>query len=316
MRIKIDTKKAFDMVSDGLQKTADISKIVAENVQQGAMDISEKAKNDAYQRKIKKYNPVFPDQYQSEEFNIPNMVRIVDDAVRRDVDVCEGAIGWLSTIGDIEILNLYDEALEFSGLQFLPVRACDEVYYVDNFDRTKFVRVASLFSRAQEEKLAELKHIAFCLGAKKCSIEIEEAQLEEEFKKNKFDVKNALNVKGQKASSHESVDKELSSTAKKKISSTVTAEFEGSDVVKMPELKWFKNDDNIKRLIESRTANANGLKKEELRLEASNSATISVKAATSIDNALGKLGGSKGSLDISKKAKQESETKLIFSVEF
>lgn len=37
---------------------------------------------------------------------------IVDDAVRRDIDVCEGSIGWLGKENDIEILYLYDTAIE------------------------------------------------------------------------------------------------------------------------------------------------------------------------------------------------------------
>ena len=43
---------------------------------------------------MKQYNPLFPEEYFSDTFFVPNIIRIVDDAVRRDIDVCQGAIGW------------------------------------------------------------------------------------------------------------------------------------------------------------------------------------------------------------------------------
>lgn len=62
-------------------------------VQNSVKDIMNKTKSDNYLRRLKKYNPLFLEQYQNEGFNIPNMIMIVDDAIRRDIDVCEGAIG-------------------------------------------------------------------------------------------------------------------------------------------------------------------------------------------------------------------------------
>ncbi|MDO5413965.1 MAG: hypothetical protein Q4F78_00745 [Bacillota bacterium] len=102
--MKFDTKKGLDLVSGALNKATDIGKSVAynaqsgakelaENVQSTASDLAEKAKNDAYLRKLKKYNPLFPDKYNDASFDRPNLITIVDDAVRRDIDVCEGAIG-------------------------------------------------------------------------------------------------------------------------------------------------------------------------------------------------------------------------------
>lgn len=49
------------------------------------------------------------------------MIKIVDDAERRGIDVCEGAIGWLGKVANTEIMYLYDEAVEDSGLTFVPM---------------------------------------------------------------------------------------------------------------------------------------------------------------------------------------------------
>lgn len=98
-------------------------------------------------KKIEKYNPLFPDEYHSENFKIPNVIAIVDDAVRRGIDVCEGAIGWRKTVNDVEILYLYDEWIEESNIQFIPVAKCDDVYCVDPFDRSKFIKSDYIFKK-------------------------------------------------------------------------------------------------------------------------------------------------------------------------
>ena len=120
MKITIDTKKGAEAVSGFLQKTSDKSKQAIADVQAGAVAISEKSRQDSYQRRLKKYNPLFPEVFHSEEFNIPNMIMIRDDAERRGIDVCEGAIGWLGKVGGMEVLYLYDEAVQESGIKFIP----------------------------------------------------------------------------------------------------------------------------------------------------------------------------------------------------
>lgn len=177
MRLKVDTQKSSQAISNVIHKTTDISKKAIASVQNGAKAISEKSKNESYLRKLKKYNPLFLDTYSSESFNLPNMIMIVDDAVRRGIDVCEGSIGWISKEAGMEVMYLYDEAVELSGIQFIPTVTCDAVYYVDSFDRNKFIRTDCIFSKAHEERLAELKHIAYSLGAKSCSIEISESSV-------------------------------------------------------------------------------------------------------------------------------------------
>ena len=240
---------------------------------------------------------------------------IVDDAVRRGIDVCEGAIGWLSNENGIEVLHLYDEAIEMSGIQFVPAAVCDAIYYIDNFDRNRFINLDCIFDKAQEERLAELKHIAYSLGAKRCSIEISESSSESEVKKKKFDLGEAVRVKSVQISSSKNVEKELSYQGKTQRSGKVTAEFEGSSIAQVPTLKWFQHDETIKRLIDMRCDGSNPIKKETLMLEGSASATMSQKAACAIDNAVSKM-GVKGKSDIETKATRENRSKLVFEVEF
>lgn len=264
-------------------------------------------KSDALLRKLKKLNPVFPDQYQSEAFNIPNMIMIVDDAVRRGIKLCEGAIGWLSNDAGVEMLCLYDEAIEFSKLKFIPAPICDAIYYVDSFDRSKYIRTDCIFSKAHEERIAELKHIAHCLGAKKCSIEINESQTGVSVQKRSASVSES--VYG--VDTQESTETNLRQSGSDSRSGKVEIEFEGNANCVEPELKWFSYDDNVKRLIEMRMSNSNSIKSETLELSGASSATMSQKTAYAIDSAVGS-----GGVSLSSQAEKEHHSKLIFHIEF
>lgn len=316
MKITIDTKKGKEALSKALQKTSEVGKKAVVDIQQGAKDLSAKTKNDSYLRKMKKYNPLFPDTYQSETFNIPNMIMIRDDAERRGIDVCEGAIGWIDNANGVEVLCLYDEAIEFSGINFVPVASCDAFYYVDNYDRNRFIRTDCIFSKAHEERLAELQNIANLLGAKRCCIEINEAVVESKKEVKRASVSQSATIKGVDIKANESREEFNVNENVNQRSGRIVAEFNGSDNPQRPTLKWFAQDDNIKRLIDMRCSRDNAIKSQTLELSGSTSATMSQKAAYNIDVAMSKLAGIKGKSEMETKATKEHRSKLIFTVEF
>ncbi len=311
MKLNLDLKKGTEAVSNVLQKTSDASKKISVNVQEKAKTFSDKTKNDSYMRKLRKYNPLFPDKFHSEEFNFPNMIAIVDDAVRRGIDVCEGAVGWISNENGMEVMYLYDEFAPVSGIEFVPAVVCDALYYVDKFDRNRFVQTDCIFSKAHEERLAELKNIAYSLGAKRCSIEISESDSETEISKAKAEVKGKKpDIKVSAKAEQNSMNRGISQRT-----GIIEVEFDENNSLVIPELKWFKNDEIIKNLIQIRCNGASSLKSETLILEGAMSATMSKKTACAIDGAMCKIGvGCKS--DIENQAIKENHSKLIFKIYF
>lgn len=307
MKIIFDKEKIAETTADLMQKTVDTSKKVVAGTKKSVGSAIEKAKNDSLMRKLKKLNPIFPEQYKGTEFNLPNIIMIVDDAVRRGNKLCEGAIGWLTNDTGVEMLCLYDEAIEFSGLQFIPAPFCDAVYYVDSFDRSKFIRTDCIFSKAHEERIAELKHIAHCLGAKRCSIEIYESEFGAQVQKRNVSANEYVYGGDAQESTETSLRKSGSDMRRGK----VEIEFEGNSTCTQPELKWFSHDDNIKRLIEMRTSSSNLVKMETLQLSGASSATMSQKTAYAIDSAVGS-----GNISLSSQAEKEHQSKLIYHIEF
>lgn len=315
MKISIDTKKEKEAVTKFLQKTSDFGKKTVSDVQAGAVALSEKTKQDSYLRRLKKYNPLFPDVFYSVEFNLPNMVVIRDDAERRGIDVCEGSIGWLNNESGMEVLYLYDEAVSDCGLKFVPSAECDAVYYVDSFDRKRFIRTDCIFKKAHEEKLAELKHIAHSLGAKSCTIEISESDVEVNVSKKKVSISGGGLFHGAKVSSSESAEQNASAKISNRRSGKITSTFEGSNTPKMPVLKWFAHDEIILKLIDSRLNSDNSIKTETLELDGASSATMSQKTAYAIDNAVGAM-KLKGNSSMESQAVRENHSTFLFSIEF
>lgn len=307
MKINFDTKKGASAVGNFFSKTADLSKKAVGEMQKSAAAYSEKSKEEGYQKRLKKYNPLFPDVYNSENFVLPGLLFVVSDSDRKDIDVCEGAIGWSSSEG-IDAVYLYDYFAEQSSIKFVPALTRDSAYIADTYDKTRYIRTDCIFTKAHEERLAELKHIAYSLGAKKCSIEISETSMQSTAVSGKGSLGAGKLLKASGSTSNEA-QQVLQRTGK------ITAEFEGSDTPKRPKLKWFSQDDNIKNLVDIRCKKHNAIKSETIMLSGSASSTMSQKVAVAIDTAITKV-GIKGSFSMESQAIRESQSTLLFSLEF
>lgn len=300
-------RKFLSGMSGAFQKATDLSKKAVDEIQKGAKALSEKTQNDSYERRMKKYNPLFPQDMDLAGFKLPSIIEIVDKIVRKDVDVCEGAVGWTSVEKETEVLHIYKEETDRCGVQFIPFMDCNSVYYVDRFDPQRYIKVDCIFAKAVEEKLAELKQIAYVLGAKRCSVVIENSRVEK--KKGAIAVGVGLGMKSvsnEQTSANETGDYRSGSTS---------GEFAGNDTPKRPKLKWFADDDNIKQLIEARISDPNSIKSDTLKLEGAYSATMSIKAASAINSLLGKSGVA-ANLNLETKAEEEHRSKLSFHIEF
>ncbi len=317
---KDETKKSGSFFKTTLAKTTDTGKKVFESVKTTTQNISEQNKEKRIisakekeekkrEERFLKYSPLFPEEYQSKKSNLPNLLIIVDDAERKGIDVCEGAIGWLSKEKDVEVLHLYDEALEFSGLQFVPAPICDSAYYVDLHNRNTYINLDCYFSNAQEEKLAELQHIAYSLGAKKYRVEIIESK--EEKQRTKVSANLAVKAIGTNASNN--TDYASASSIHTKVAAT--ASFGGKRAPTMPKLSWFAHDKNVLNLIDMRCSNNAEVSMEQYTIEISNqsSASMTLSTASKVNAAANKL---KLNCDFSKKSEEEHSRKMLFILEF
>ena len=312
MKIGFDKKKSTEALAGLVQNTVDAGKKLADNAKDGVASMVEKSKSDSLAKRIKKYNPLFPEEFRSEEFHLPKVIMIVDDVERRDIDVCQGAMGWRSQENKTEILWLYEKDWESTGIQFIPNASCNGVYYVDPFNANRYIHANQIFSKAQDEKVAELKHIANALGAKRCVIEIRESTEQANTQNRRADFGGFL--KGIRANgTAEEMQIEQGSTRN---AFSDEAEFEGNPAPQRPNLKWFANTDSILMLIESRCNGENTIKKNTIKITGESVSTMSYDIASSIDAAMGKMTKAKIGTSMMSNASKENRSTLYFQIEF
>lgn len=280
-------------------------------IKTAATGLADKMKDENVKAKLKKLNPLFPEEYRSEEFHIPNLIVIVDDAVRRSEALCEGAIGWRSMVKDVEVLYLYDEFVKESGLRFLPTATCDTAYYVDPHDRTQFIRVDNLFERTQQEKLAELAHIAYCLGAKRYSVELQNTSAQKSASRVKANVKFGFGTLGVNSTE----DRTLESASGNISKSLANVEFTEAREPVEPTLRWFTHDNYIREMIQQRCSGRGGMRAMNIVLSGSDYSTMSASTSVKVDAAVCKI-GLNSNAQIEARSSAERSHQLLFHIEF
>ncbi len=292
-----NSEKAKEAFSSFWKKTADISKKAAE----GAKAFAEQTKKNIHEAQAKKYTPVTAKEFKSKSFDIPNIINIVDDSANRNFVTSEDAIGWVEKHEGIDVLHMYSGFVKKSNLLFIAVPEINNVYCKYSFEDNKYINANDVFEKATNEKVAELEHIAFCLGAKSCYVEIVEA-----------DGESCTNSTGVNVKGVGSVGAVSQSVSGKMQSGKTDTLFEGHDNPTKPTLKWFKHDDSINKLIEMRCGDKNSIKMKILELKGSSSAAMSKNVACAIDNVM----NSKGTASMESKAIKEHNKILRFEIEF
>lgn len=299
-----NNKKFSNSVSNIVSKASGLGKKAASDITTGAKNISDYTKKALEDQRRKKYNPLFESEYNSDNFRIPKIIEIVDESVRANIDVCEGSIGWTERSNDVDVLHLYDSFISQSGVVFIPYPKCDCIYCVDVFDKNTYINIDNIFQKATNEKLAELEHIAYSLGAKSCSVEIIETNNEVNKSQKGVSLKYNKNSENSELSN--------SNTLKNTNRGANISYFEGNNTPCAPRLKWFANDDNIVNLVDMRCHGNHSIKSKVLEFSGSATASVSQKVASAIDAMI----GAKANISYEKQAVKEHSSKLIFSIEF
>ena len=266
------------------------------------------------------YKPVFPDEYNSPDYKIPKMIVIKDEASRKGIDVCKGAIGWADKIGELEALCMYDDWAKTCGLSFMPTLTLDTAYYVHPFDSSKYVRVEDYITTMKKDMDAEPADVAYCLGAKSYKIEHTEK------KSRSFHVKGHSENSGSAPLLVDGDPVQASLDGKGKVSFGYAHEsecheflqqtFAGEAKASVPELRWYKDDSSVNQLIKTRCSEGMNVSKT-YRCEITNtySACVGMGLAKKLDGALAAIKiGQKDKLQ--SELKKDSKMEYVYEVNF
>ncbi len=299
------SQKSKNFFQNAISKTGEASKKAFEAIKIKSHELADQGQAKSHELRMKKYNPLFPEEYMDPDFKLPTLIQIVDEDKRKGIDVCEGAMGWMSEEKDVKTMHIYDSAVKNSGIRFFPQPQCGAAYYIDPHQDDLYVNTDCYFSNMQEEKLAELQQIAYLLGAKQYWVEVV-AGSNESSETQKSVTAKMPKFGSQKASLEYSTSKAFSSKG------IANAAFSGTREPQKPPLCWYANDRNMQNLINIRCSEQ-GMAMTDYTIELSNSATMSVNTAAKIDAAVVKMGLS---CNFNKKGQEEHNQKMFFKLEF
>lgn len=326
---------ASSAAKDGANKAADLLAIVGEKSQQGATAVVNKAQKNAVlvateaqkaaavaaeaakqartDLRVAYYKPVKPEDYRSPDFSLPNLIVISDADERKGIDVCKGAIGWLSTQKGVDVLHLYDEFVDQSGLIFYKFPQQGGIYYRDQVERNRFVDLSDYMNIAQSDRNTELKDIARKLGAKRCTLEMHEE------KKLVISANGKANS-GATAPKHVKADcggkANLHFTTNSDSTTLLEQTFEGSAEPQRPKLHWFAQDKEILSLIDGRFQESGArITSYHAHWNKGVMATFNLAAAEKLDAALKDLKVTQN-FSIAGEVQREQRCSFDFYVEF
>ncbi len=225
--------------------------------------------------------PIFEEDLNNPEFSMSRLVTIKEmDKKHSESDICTGSIGHESIQKGIRVITIYPDKSDIFGLSFYPDIDSD-VYYIDPSDRDKYIALDDYFSYLKIARIGELQRIAQELGATHFRVKFMEQK--KSFTANAGKGKGEIKApQKQGAAAEASYENKTDSYSKIEIAAEM--ECIGHEP-RRPTLEYFKNDPQIKNLIDLRL-NDNTLTHQIYTLNLSNSCGVKIKDALKIDAAL------------------------------
>ena len=280
---------------------------VSDNVRDGSEQLASYLDKTMYENDRKRLAPFFAEDLQAETFSLPQMIRLVDQDERRTNRACEGAIGFETNTKDMKVLNLYIENASMLDVSFYPfVR--DTVYYVDPCYPDHYIQLDDYFAYLKKVRVDELETVAHALGAKHVKISLKE---QKRSSSNQGGMMKFGIMKAGGEGSHQTSTNEMST-----IEVAAEVDFAGGKEPELPELVYFKNESDVRALIQMRlNPNGNRILSKTYSFQYSNSSGIQVSDALKIDAAL-KLMRCNLSSSVVNEAKCESSMLLEYQIFF
>ena len=300
-----DVTVLADNMSVAAKKAASVAK---KNAKQGGEHLGSWLDQTKRDMELKSLRPIFDDDLDSPEFALSKIIRVADiDKKHAESEVCNGSIGYISEHKDVRILNIYTDKADMYGITYYPDRD-SEIYYVDPFDRDRYVALDDYFHYLKVARVNELQRIAQDLGAKHFRVTYKE-DLKSEIENNQKGTIKSVQ-KALKSSGTLEVEHNMSEMNSSTIEIAAEMECIGHAPIE-PKLVYFQKDDSIKNLIRLRMSD-NTVKHQKFTLYCSQSSGIRVNDAVKIDAALTAL---KYSSNAHITAKAQSEARRYFEYE-
>ena len=292
---------AVDQNDDGKLDLKDIGRIREQ--------IGEKRDQQRQEAERKKLRPLFESDLEEPDFSMPKLIHVAEkDKKHAEAEVCQGSIGHEVQAGELNVVNIYPANASMFNLRFYPSEMSEGMYYMDPYDRDLYISLEDYFDYLRVARIGELQKIAQDLGAKHFRV----IYKEQSKKVEENAIKGILHgKKGVGADAEVNIENRNSQFAKIEIAAEM--ECIGGDPVE-PKLKYFKKDPQIQSLVALRMNN-NQLKRQVYTLQLSNSSSIKVKDAATINAAMVAM-KVKTKVDFVSEAESESRRYFEYEIDF
>lgn len=173
--IVLSAKNVAEKVSEKASCTADELKNTAIKLKNEAITKQSARKLSIAERKriedLKKYSPIFKDDFANGELLSERFIRIVNYDPRLENDVCKGSIGFYEKSNDRKLPTIYTKFITLFNLTFYP-QMSESVFIVDPCIPGKYIEIDEYYNYMKQVRVNELTVVAQALGAKSVTIEL------------------------------------------------------------------------------------------------------------------------------------------------
>lgn len=307
-------KIAADIVSEKAANTAEEVKNIAIKIKDNATaKQTERKENIAEKKKlkdIKKYSPIFKEDFINGDILTERFIRIVNYDSRLENETCKDSIGFYEKTDDRILPTLYIRNVHSLGLTFYP-QLSESVFVADPCIPGKYIEIDEYYNYMKQVRVNELTVVAQALGAKSVTIELRNSS------KSLFKSFGNLNINANAMTDGDAVVDSKNNKSRHidiwAYTTFKTSIFDGSP--KIPELLYFRNESDISSLIQMVLVNKSKIAERKYSMKASSSSGVSITEAASISATLKKIKCSAGA-GFAKSAENESKAFLDYTIMF
>lgn len=306
---KIKKRDALQKVQKIGQKAHDVAEQAVEKAKEGGKFVGRELEVAKLEFDKKRIRPVFSFDHVINDENMPTLIRIFSDDKLQEHPVLNGAKGHQKRVRQIDILNIFVEHVEDTGIEYYPC-IMETVYCKNPYKSNMYISLDEYFDYLKKAKVDELETIAHKLGAKHVKIEFKKQR--ERIVALSGNAEVGIKKLGAAQAKHDQRKEEFAS-----MEVAAEVDFDGNEEPLRPELVYFKNESDIIALVNMRIDpdSRNKIKSKTYRLALNKTEEMQENTAIQIDAALKKLECT-GDATFQSRVRSAQRTVLEYSIVF
>ena len=276
-----------------------------------ASDVKDNVSNYFVQKRLEKYVPISETDLVPDRFRNERILRVANYDSRVDKIQLTDSVGFYEKTSDRRIPTIFSNYIHSLGYTFLPYLS-DSVFIADPFIEGKFIEIDEYYNYMKQVRINELTVLAQALGA--CHVDIRLKTNNKKISSSSF--KFNINIKSYGAANGNNSAENRSEESFEIWASTDFNKSSWSGEPTLPTLIYFKNESDIQSLIQMVMFDKSRITRRTYSMRASSSSGVSLTEAANIGASLKGIDMGKAGVNFEKRAREESESFLEYTIVF